>query len=129
MSEANVQVIRDAYDALSGSGLSEFSQYWANDITWQTMRTRWRGRDAGRAYLQELLDMFDDFTTEVVDVRDAGGERVVVSLRYRGRSKLTGLPVPAEHFSVVTSIRDGQIVDAVEFESREEALAAVGLSE
>jgi ketosteroid isomerase-like protein len=129
MSRENVQVVRDAYEALSNSGLEQFSDYWADDIHWQTMRARWRGKDAGRAYLQELLDMFDEFATEVVDVVDAGGDRVVVHLRYGGRSKLTGLPVPAEYFAVVMSIRDGQIADALEFQSRMEAFEAVGLSE
>jgi len=57
-------VVRATYAALNQSGLDAFAENWADDVEWQTMRDRWRGRHAGRTYLQELVDLFDDFTTE-----------------------------------------------------------------
>jgi ketosteroid isomerase-like protein len=129
MSQPNVEVVRAAYDALSSRGLEAFSDYWATDIEWQTMRDRWWGRKAGRAYLQELLDLFDDFTTEPLELIDAGDDRVVVYLRYGGRSKRGGIPVPPEYFAIVIRVRDGEIAQAAEYATRREALDAVGLSE
>jgi hypothetical protein len=34
-----------------------FTRYWAGDIEWRTMRSTWYGKEAGRAYLQELFDL------------------------------------------------------------------------
>jgi ketosteroid isomerase-like protein len=129
MSQENVEIVRAAYDALSNRGVDAFSDYWATDIEWQTMRDQWWGRKAGRAYLQELFDLFDDFTTEPLELIDAGEDRVVICLRYGGRSKRGGMPVPPEYFAIVIRVRDGEIARASEYATRREALAAVGLSE
>lgn len=128
MSQENVEVIRAAYAALSADGVEAFSQYWAEDIDWRTMRDRWTGREAGRAYLQELVDLFDEFTTEPIELIDAGGDQVVIYLRYGGRSKRGDVPVPREYFAIVLQVRDRKIGRAVEFATREEALEAVGLT-
>jgi ketosteroid isomerase-like protein len=129
VSQENVDVVRAAYDALSSRGLEAFSEHWATDIEWQTMRDRWLGRKAGRAYLQDLFDLFDDFTTELLELIDAGEERVVVYVRYAGRSKRGGVPVPPEYFAIVIQVRDGEIAQAAEYATRQEALDAAGLSE
>jgi ketosteroid isomerase-like protein len=129
MSQENVSVVRAAYVALANDGVERFSDYWAEDIEWQTMRTCWYGKRAGRAYLRELLDLFDEFTTEVVELVDAGGGQVVAYLRYGGRSKRTGMLVPPEYFAVVLRVRDGKIATAREYTRRDEALEAAGLSE
>ena len=128
MSQENVRVVQAAYDSLITSGPGAFSDYWADDIEWRTMRDRWRGREAGRAYLQELVDFFDDFTTEPLELIDAGDEQVVLYLRYGGRAKRGGMPVPPEYFAIVMKVRNGKIVHALEYATRQEALEAVGLS-
>lgn len=127
MSQENVRVVEAAYEALTRSGPDAFADYWADDIEWRTMRASWYGKAAGRAYLHELLDLFDDFKTEPIEVIDAAGERVVLYLRYGGRSKLSGVAVPPEYFAIVLRIRDGKIVQGVEYGTREEALEAVGI--
>jgi ketosteroid isomerase-like protein len=129
MSQENVRVVQAAYEALTRSGVEAFSAYWATDVDWQTMRHRWWGRKAGRAYLQELFDLFDDFSTEPLEMIDAGEDRVIVYLRYGGRSKRAGIPVPPEYFAIVIRVRDGEIAQASEYATRREALEAVGLPE
>jgi ketosteroid isomerase-like protein len=129
MSQDNVESVRAAYDALIAGGPDAFSDYWADDIEWRTMRDRWRGKEAGRAYLQEIIDLFDDFTTEPLELIDAGDNRVVLYVRYGGRSKRGGVPVPAEYFAIVLDLSGGKIVRAVEYRTREEALEAVRLAE
>ena len=52
MSQENVSVVEDAYRALTGSGLEAFADHWADDIEWRAMRGRWRGRNAGLAYMR-----------------------------------------------------------------------------
>jgi ketosteroid isomerase-like protein len=129
MSQENVGIVEAAYEALSTGGLDAFAECWADDIEWTTMRATWYGKEAGRAYLQELFDLFDDFRTEPIELIDAASERVVLYLRYGGRSKLSGVTVPPEYFAIVLQIRDGKIARGVEYSSRQEALEAVGLRE
>ena len=129
MSQENARVIEAAYHALATRGLEAFSAYWAEDIEWQAIGGRWRGVDAGRQYLQAWLDLFDPFTTEPLEVIDAGDDTVVLYLRYSGRAKGSGIEVPPEYFAIVIELRDGRMVRAREYEKREEALEAVGLSE
>ena len=129
MAQENVEVVKAAYEALSHGGPDAFAEYWTDDIEWTTMRAHWSGRSAGRAYLQELVDLFDDYRTEPIEFFDATGDRVVLYLRYGGRSKLSGVAVPPEYFAIVLQIRDGKITGGVEYGSREEALEAVGLRE
>jgi ketosteroid isomerase-like protein len=128
MSQENVAVVHDAYEALRRSGVDAFSDHWADDIAWRTMRSQWFGRDAGRAYLQELVDLFDGFTTEPIELIDAGGDDVVIYLRYGGRSRRGGVDIPPEYFAIVIRVRRGKIAHAVEYRTRQEALEAVGLS-
>ena len=130
MSQEHVRVVEAAYEALNSRGIEAFSEYWVDDIEWRTMRDRWQGRDAGRAYLQELNDLFDDFTTEPLELFDAGDERVVLYMRYSGHSRRGGpMAVPLEYFAIVIHVRDQKIAHAVEYATRTEALEAAGLSE
>jgi len=121
--------VRAAYERLTNSGVAAFSESWADDIEWRTMRDHWVGRKAGRAYLQELVELFDDFTTEPLELIEAPHDQVVAYLRYTGRSKRGGVPVPPEYFAIVIQVRNGKITSAVEYATRLEALQAVGLSE
>jgi ketosteroid isomerase-like protein len=116
-----------AYEALTACGLEAFADYWADDIEWRAMRGRWRGRKAGLAYMQEWLDLFDDFTTEPIELIDAGGQQVVLYLRYRGRARGSDMEVPPEYFAIVIDIRDDKIARGREYTTRDEALEAVGL--
>src|SRR5215216_3306020 len=129
MSRENVEVVAEAYEVLRCSGVDAFSDYWADDIEWQTMRSQWYGPRAGRAYLQELVDLFDGFTTEPLELIDAGDDQVVIYLRYGGRSKRGDVEIPPEYFAIVIRVADGKIARAVEYATKGEALAAVGLSE
>ena len=122
-------VVEAAYEALDRDGLDAFTESWADDIEWTTMRASWSGKRAGRGYLQELLDLFDDFRTEPIELIDVAGDRVVLFLRYGGRSKLSGIAVPPEYFAIVLQIRDGKIARGMEYGTREEALEAAGLRE
>jgi ketosteroid isomerase-like protein len=85
------------------------------------------GVDAVRRYYQDWIDMFDDLTTEIDEVRDAGDDRVVARLRTHGRAKLSGIATEIP-YAVVYRVRDGLIVESREYAEFEQALAAAGLS-
>ena len=129
MSQENVEVVQAAWAAWERNGLAGFTEYWADDIDWHAIGGRWRGKDAGRAYLQELLGSFDELKPEPIELIDAGDQRVITVLRYSGREKRTGIEVPPEYFAVVNEVRNGKMVAGREYATRKEALEAAGLSE
>ena len=96
MSQENVEIVGEAYEVLRRSGVEAFSAYWAEDIEWQTMRSDGAaaGCATGRAVRLEPLEFFD-----------AGDDRVVIYLRYGGRSKRGGVQIPPEYFAIVTRPR------------------------
>ena len=78
-------------------------------------------------FLAEWADAWDDWEMEVEDYVDVG-ERVVVIVNQRGRSKATGIPVDMR-FAQVWSFRDGQAIRMQMYSSVDDALEAAGLSE
>ena len=68
---------------------------------------------------------FDDWGVEIIETID-GGEHVILVQRQYGTGKESGVPV--EFFSAgVFSLRASKIIRAEYFDTREDALEAVGL--
>ncbi len=86
------------------------------------------GKDAVRAWLQDWIDMFDEFRMELVELVDASEDTLVVAERYGGRAKLSGVDTDSTVWTVLT-LRDRRIARGREYPSREQALEAAGLSE
>jgi ketosteroid isomerase-like protein len=63
-----------------------------------------------------------------VELIDVGGGTVFTGERYGGRARLSGIETDSANWTVFT-IRGGKIAAAHEYETREQALEAVGLSE
>jgi ketosteroid isomerase-like protein len=85
------------------------------------------GVEGANQFNAEWADAWDDWEVEAEDYIDAG-ERVVVIVNQRGRSKSTGIPVDMR-FAQVWSFRDGQAIRMQMYSSVDEALEAAGLSE
>jgi ketosteroid isomerase-like protein len=127
MSQEGLELMKAAWNAWELGGLDAFSEYWADDIEWHAIGGQWRGKDAGHAYLQDRIDVFDDYRPEPIELIDVGGEQVISLVRYSGREKRSGMELPPEHFAVVNEIRDGKIVRGREYATREEAVKAAGM--
>ena len=84
------------------------------------------GVEGAMQFNAEWAAAWDDWELDAVDFLDAGGERVVVILNQRGRSKATGVPVDM-HFAQVWTLRDGQGIRMEMYANTDEALEAVGL--
>jgi ketosteroid isomerase-like protein len=128
MSQESVRVVEEAYETLASSGIEAFADHWAEDVDWRTMREHLHGRQAGRAYMRDWFDLFDEAHIDVVDLIDVPDDQVVTYLRYSGRTKRDGVQVPPEYFAIVIEVRDGKISRAREYATRAEALEAVRLS-
>jgi len=127
-----VEIVRDAAVAFNRGDLDAWFEYVADDIDYRAVEGAlddsgpMHGKDAVRAYLQDWLDMFDDFKSEPIDLIKAGDDKVVAVTRISGRAKLSGVETDLTYAALYT-IRDGRVVRGREFWTRDEALEAAGL--
>ncbi len=134
MSQENVAVVKAAYEAFARGGLDRFMGHFTDDVDYRAFegapddRGPMHGKNAVRAWLQDWIDMFEEFTMQPVELVDLGDNTLVVAERYGGRAKLSGVDTDSTVWTVLT-IRDGKIARGREFPSREQALEAAGLSD
>jgi ketosteroid isomerase-like protein len=134
MSEENVKTVRDAAEAFNCGDLDTWWQYVADDIDYRAVEGApddhgpLHGKDAVRAYMQDWQDTFDDFTSEPVELIDAGEDNVIAVIRISGRAKLSGVEADLTYAALYT-LREGKIARGREYWTRDEALEAAGLSE
>ena len=129
MSQEHVEAMRRGYERWSATG-----QIRAHaDLVWDVSRLGWpdqqvySGPEGANQFNAEWADAWDDWELEVEDFIDAG-ERVVVILTQRGRSKATGIPVEMR-FAQVWWLRDGLAFRMQMYASVEQALEVAGLAE
>jgi ketosteroid isomerase-like protein len=134
MSEENVEAVRAAYQAFAEHGIDGFLNYLTEDVDHRAIegalddRGPMHGKDDVRAYVQDWLDTFDEFTAQPVELIDAGQSQVVAIVRFAGRAKLSGVETEGT-FGVLYTIRDAKIARGREYSTREEALEAAGVWE
>lgn len=130
MSE-NVEVVRRQFEAF-GRGLDAVAEFWHPDIDWRAAEGAaddvgvMKGADALRRYYQEWVDAFEELHAEVEEVIFESAERCAVVVRNSGRPRGSSALVRGR-YSVVCTVRDGRIVSGREYETRAEALEALGL--
>ena len=99
MSQEHIKRARDAVAAFNrGDDLDAWlDEYWADDVDYRAVEGALddhgpiHGKAELRAYLQDWLDMFDDFKMEPAELIDAGEDRVIAVTRLSGRAKLSGV--------------------------------------
>ena len=129
MSHENVEIMRRGYRHFLAT--REIRAH--ADLVWDVSRLGWpdqqiyHGVEGAMQFNAEWADAWDGWELEVEDYLDAG-ERVVVIINQRGRSKATGIPVDMR-FAQVWTLRDGLAIRMQMYASPDEALEAVGLSE
>jgi ketosteroid isomerase-like protein len=128
MSQENVEAARRCLEAYCRGDYEEASSYLAPDVVWEVgqelpakgpaaVRDVWRRWDAEWEELETVAEEYID-----------AGDKLVVIVRYRGRGRLSGVEVNDLQFEVHT-LRDGRCIRKIEFPTRSQALAAVGLAE
>ena len=127
MSPEDLETVRRAYDAFAGGDLETLTTFLAPDIEWRTtpevpFMGNYSGLDEFMRGMDEWTSAFDDVTTEIKEMIDAG-ENVIVHHRMRGRGRDSGVEVDLAIFQVV-AVRDGQLVRMHDFGTRDDALEA-----
>ncbi|MGH3339153.1 MAG: nuclear transport factor 2 family protein [Propionibacteriaceae bacterium] len=134
MSQENVEVVKAAYAAFARGGLDRLMEYFTDDVEYRAVvgapddRGPIHGKAALRAWYQDWIDMFDEFTMELVEVIEADDGLVVAVERFGGRARRSLIQTD-QVIGDVFLIRNGKIARGREYTTREQALEAAGLRE
>ena len=133
MSQENLEIARRGYEHFRVTG-ELLAETLPPDFVWDMSKFRgwperqaYPGIDGAMQFIADWTESWEAWELELDELRDAG-DRVVMILRQRGRSKATGLPVEMR-FAQVWMFRDGKQIRMEMYASADEALEAVGLRE
>jgi ketosteroid isomerase-like protein len=132
MSQQNVEIVRRAVEAFNTGTLDTWLEFLDPEIDYRAMEGalddvgEMHGTEAMRRFVQDWLDLFEDFTVVAEELLDVGEDQVVAVLLLSGRAKLSGIETQVR-YAVVYALRDEKIVRGREFGDRQQALQAIGL--
>ncbi len=99
---------------------------WSASIS--PFKGTYMGHDGLARFWTEMLDAFDRFSPEMEEVIECGPEELITVDLVRGRGKGSGVEIEARG-AMLWTVREGRIVRGKMFQTKEEAIEAVGLSE
>jgi ketosteroid isomerase-like protein len=118
MAETNVDLVRRSFEAVLRGDLDPVAELLAPDVKWHggdpTAPGACRNRDQALAFMARARDRRGD--VELVDVVGVG-DKVVLILGSAGGG-------PAWTAANLTTFRDGQVVEIVNYPTAQDALAA-----
>jgi ketosteroid isomerase-like protein len=133
MTQENVEIVRRFIDAINRGDVDDWAAVVAPELEFQSLfvgiegRT-YRGPESGRRYFGDLADAWDAFHVEIEETVDLGGDRVLASVRYQGRGKVSRADTEA-HVWGINLVRGDKIVSVQTYLNRADALEAAGLRE
>jgi ketosteroid isomerase-like protein len=133
MSVENVELVQKLLDVYNERSFDENSELIDPEIVWDLSRVElpdgasYSGRSELRGFVETWEEGFESEHVTAEELLDAG-DRVVVSIRHRGRGKISGIEI-AQTFAMVWTLRDGRAVRMVMYPTLDEAVEAAGLSQ
>jgi ketosteroid isomerase-like protein len=135
MSEENVELAREAIDALNRGDLDAWLAFLSPDVVWEALPgvpgigELYRGRAEVRGWIEELWEVAEGVVhTEIEQITDLGEDRVFLALVLTARGRGSGVPFEMPTWSVIW-YREGLVTRRQVFWTRDEALEAAGLLE
>jgi ketosteroid isomerase-like protein len=131
MSQQNVELVRDAFQALGTGGIEAALSFFAPDVVWYTT-DRWpegrayRGHGGMRQLVAAFSENFDGWAYELEDIRDADN-RVVALTYMTGRIKNSRQSVSQSLGVVVSDFRGATFGEVRVFPTWHQALVVGGL--
>ena len=128
MSQENVKVVREAWDAYSGGDYDRIAGFHDPHIVVVTLEDgAVYGNDAVLANYERWDEAWEEAETTLEEVI-GHGDRVFVAARFHARGRASGVEVETRLYEVYT-VRDGKVLRIDEYATRDEALEAAGLEE
>jgi len=133
MSRENVEIVRRMIAAFVEGDYERLVELFDSEIEYDVSRTSPESRVAhGHEELAEVIEQWlatwEDHRLELVELIDAGDERVLGLMREHGKMK--GSDTWVEHqVGVLFTVRDGRITRYEEYPDKAGALEAAGLRE
>jgi ketosteroid isomerase-like protein len=136
MSQANVEVIRAAVDALNRGDPDAFTALLRPDVEWKEpidpfpgLRPIYHGRAGVLEWFDEaFLEVWESFHAEIEEITAVGDDRVLFGVKLTARGIGSGVATEIHTWSVTWHI-DSKVARRQLFWTRDEALEAAGLSE
>jgi ketosteroid isomerase-like protein len=135
MSQENVEIVREHYEAFNRGDLDAYLAALDPEFEWQGPREipdlagTHHGPEGVRWYLSKLTEVFNDYRMVAEEFIDLDGERVLVFAREGGRGKGSGIAVQTNPTGHLWTVRDGRPARLESYWERANALRAVGLAE
>ena len=133
MSQENVDRVKAFTSLFEAGDRNEWREYFDPDVVWDTSASSmpsagiYHGHEGIERFFGEWLGAWTDYRIETREYMDAGGS-VVLVFRQSGIGRGSGVRTERDFFGVY-DLRDSKVVRYHQYESREEALEAVGLAE
>ncbi|HEX6116634.1 MAG TPA: nuclear transport factor 2 family protein [Solirubrobacterales bacterium] len=134
MSEENVELVRRWWEVFNEDGMPPLAlcdeEVEIRNPPDFPVRGLYEGHDGVRRWRDQVFDIFDGPRVEPEDIVDVHGDgtTVLMLLRATGTARYTGIEVDYE-WAAVWTIRNGKLLRAQGYLSRDEAVKAAGLSE
>jgi ketosteroid isomerase-like protein len=132
MSEENLDVVRRWWASFNDEGMPSLDlcdeQIEVTNPPDFPVRGSYQGHEGVRQWRTDVFEIVDDARVEVEELFDAGGETVVMFLRFQGTASHTRIKFD-EPWAAVWKIRGGKVVHGQGYTNRRKALEAAGLSE
>ena len=129
----NVEIVQRGFAHFQATG-KFLTEIMAPDFVWDMSNFRgwpeqevYEGIEAARGFIADWSAAWDDWQLDVESLHEVG-DKVVVVLHQRGRSKTTDMPVQMA-FARVFTLREGKQTRMEMYADPDEALKAVGLEE
>src|SRR5687767_5523363 len=98
---------------------------WSNSIG--PLRGVYRGKDQITGFMETFFEAWDELEWKLDEVTGVGQEQVLVVTRLRMRGRASGVDVRAGGAQVWT-LRDGRLARAKVYQSKADALEALGIT-
>jgi uncharacterized protein len=133
MSQENVELVKAFMGPFAAGDRDVWRHYFDSDVVWDTSASKmpaagiYHGHEGVERFFREWLGAWDEYRVETREYVDAG-DSVVLVFSQSGIGRGSGVRTERDFFGVY-DLRDSKVIRYRQYESREEALEAVGLSE
>jgi ketosteroid isomerase-like protein len=134
MSQENMAVVSEMLDAFNRRDLDGYLARISPDVEWDVsegflgVQDVYRGWAGVRKWWNDFLEAWESFDAEIDEIAEGKVGAVLVGIDGKGRGSASGVETEL-HFLFVIWVADHKVARARMFQSRAEALEAVGLRE